>query len=76
MSPLSFLCTNPNKRPTSTSFTALVEAVELRIAGTRTDAELTEVLGRFLAPLLLKIASPDATVRQRVRSIPSTLFVF
>jgi len=46
---------------------ALVEAVELRVAAARTDEELSQAVERFLPPLLLKLASPDAAVRQKVR---------
>lgn len=48
---------------------ALVDKVELRIALTDTDQKFQTVLGTYLAPLLLKLASEHVSVRNKVISI-------
>lgn len=48
---------------------ALVGKVEMRIALADTDAKLTTTLNTYLAPLLLKLASEHAEVRNKVISI-------
>ncbi|KAI8774268.1 proteasome-associated protein ECM29 [Biomphalaria glabrata] len=45
---------------------ALVERVFLRIGSAETDEQLQTALGKFLAPLLLKLNSPDEAVRSKV----------
>ena len=45
---------------------ALVGKVEMRIALTDTDAKLEAILKTYLAPLLLKLASENVTVRNKV----------
>ncbi|GFS17153.1 proteasome-associated protein ECM29-like protein, partial [Elysia marginata] len=45
---------------------ALVERVFLRIGSAETDEQLQTALGKFLAPLLLKLNSSDETVRSKV----------
>lgn len=45
---------------------ALVERVFLRIGSAESDEELQTALGKFLAPLLLKLNSSDETVRSKV----------
>lgn len=50
---------------------ALVNKVEMRIALASTDAKLESLLKVYLAPLLLKLASPHASVRNKVVSICS-----
>ena len=47
---------------------ALVGKVEMRIALTDTDAKLEAILKTYLAPLLLKLASENVTVRNKVSS--------
>lgn len=44
----------------------LVEKVDLRLALAETEPQLEKALGLFLAPLILKLASNDAEVRQAV----------
>lgn len=44
----------------------LISKVDLRIALAELDAQLEHALNLYLAPLLLKLASPDAQVRQAV----------
>lgn len=44
----------------------LVNKVDLRIALAESDTQLEQTLNLYLAPLLLKLASPDAEVRQAV----------
>jgi proteasome component ECM29 len=48
---------------------ALVGKVEMRIALTDTDAKLEAILKTYLAPLLLKLASPNVSVRNKVSQI-------
>ncbi|OCK83918.1 hypothetical protein K432DRAFT_379061 [Lepidopterella palustris CBS 459.81] len=48
---------------------ALVGKVEMRIALTDTDAKLEAILKTYLAPLLLKLASENVSVRNKVISI-------
>ncbi|KAK9463258.1 proteasome stabiliser-domain-containing protein [Lipomyces oligophaga] len=50
---------------------ALVNKVEMRIALASTDAKLESLLRVYLAPLLLKLASPHEAVRNKVVSICS-----
>ncbi|GFO03251.1 proteasome-associated protein ecm29-like protein [Plakobranchus ocellatus] len=45
---------------------SLVERVFLRIGSAETDEQLQTALGKFLAPLLLKLNSPDETIRSKV----------
>lgn len=45
----------------------LVGKVEMRIALAENDEKLMKVLDTFLAPLLLKLASENATLRNKVR---------
>lgn len=47
---------------------SLVSKVELRIALTDTETKLRNVLKTYLAPLLLKLASPHVAVRNKVWS--------
>jgi proteasome component ECM29 len=47
---------------------ALVNKVELRIALAEGDKKLEIVLKTFLAPLLLKLASPHGSVRNKVNT--------
>lgn len=47
---------------------ALVGKVEMRIALTDTDAKLEAILKTYLAPLLLKLASENVAVRNKVSS--------
>lgn len=44
----------------------LVGNVELRIASASTDKKLEELLDKYLAPLLLKLASESMDVRNKV----------
>ncbi|KAF2206430.1 hypothetical protein CERZMDRAFT_53141 [Cercospora zeae-maydis SCOH1-5] len=48
---------------------SLVGKVELKIALTDTDAKLETILKTYLAPLLLKLASPHESVRKKVITI-------
>ncbi|KAF4553916.1 Proteasome component ECM29-like protein [Elsinoe fawcettii] len=50
---------------------SLIGKVELRIALADTDEKLQNTLKTYLAPLLLKLASPHATVRNKVISVCS-----
>lgn len=45
---------------------ALIGKVEMRIALTDTDAKLEAILKTYLAPLLLKLASENVAVRNKV----------
>lgn len=45
---------------------ALVNKVDLRLALAESDSQLEQALGQFLPPLLLKLSSPNAEVRQAV----------
>lgn len=45
---------------------ALVERVFLRIGAAETDEQLESFLSKFLAPVLLKLNSPEETVRKKV----------
>ena len=45
---------------------SLVNNVELKIALVDTDSKLERILGVFLAPLLLKLESEHAKVREKV----------
>jgi proteasome component ECM29 len=45
---------------------ALVSKVELRIALADSDTKLESILKTFLTPLLLKLASEHASVRNKV----------
>ncbi|KXT06290.1 hypothetical protein AC578_9131 [Pseudocercospora eumusae] len=47
----------------------LVGKVEMRIALTDTDSKLESILKTYLAPLLLKLASPHESVRKKVITI-------
>lgn len=44
---------------------SLVEKLEFRIASTRSDEQLSELLAKFLAPLLLKLESEHQRVRDK-----------
>ena len=46
--------------------TVLVERVFLRIGSAATDDALQEELHKFLAPVILKLASPHESVRKKV----------
>jgi hypothetical protein len=46
-----------------------VERVFLRIGSAETDEQLENVLGKFLAPILLKLNSADETIRKKVISV-------
>jgi proteasome component ECM29 len=46
----------------------LVNNVELKIALADTDPKLQRLLNLYLPPLLLKLGSPHASVRNKVRS--------
>lgn len=48
---------------------ALVNKVDLRIALANSDAQLAAQLNVFLAPLLLKLASPHPAVKKKVIEI-------
>ena len=48
----------------------LVGKVELRIALAESDSKLENVLKTYLPPLLLKLNSPHAPVRNKVSSVP------
>lgn len=52
----------------------LVNKVDLRIALAESDAQLEQSLQLFLAPLLLKLASPHAEVRQAVFKTVQNVF--
>jgi proteasome component ECM29 len=43
----------------------LVEKLEFRIANSRTDEQLSELLAKFLAPLLLKLESQYPRVKEK-----------
>ncbi|XP_062509489.1 proteasome adapter and scaffold protein ECM29-like [Corticium candelabrum] len=47
----------------------LLERVFLRLTAAETDEKLQQVLGRFLAPVLLKLASQNEAVKKRVMEI-------
>ena len=47
-------------------FPVLVERVFLRIGSAETDEQLENVLGKFLAPSLLKLNSSDEMIRKKV----------
>ena len=51
----------------------LLERVFLRVAAAETDEKLEQVLGRFLAPVLLKLASPIEDVKKKAGRIDSRL---
>lgn len=50
-------------------FLELVERVFLRIVSTETDDAFQASLHKFLAPLLLKLASQDESVRKKVMEL-------
>lgn len=52
----------------------LVNKVDLRIALAETDSQLENALNLYLAPLLLKLASPDAQVRLAVFKSVQNIF--
>ena len=56
--------------PDETKELALLNKAELRIAWTDTDLKLQNVLRVYLTPVLLKLASPHASVRSKVRPPP------
>ncbi|XP_044754481.1 proteasome adapter and scaffold protein ECM29 [Coccinella septempunctata] len=47
----------------------LFERVFLRLGSTETDQQLESVLGKFLTPVLLKLASPHEQVRKKVMEL-------
>ncbi|CAO3688224.1 unnamed protein product [Rhizopus microsporus] len=47
----------------------LLENVELKLALSTTDAQLEKNIQLFLPPVLLKLASTDAAVKQKVMTI-------
>ena len=48
------------------SLSVLVERVFLRIGSAETDEQLEGVLGKFLAPVLLKLNSSEEGIRKKV----------
>lgn len=44
----------------------LLERVFLRLGSAGTDDQLENVLSKFLVPVLLKLSSPEETVRKKV----------
>lgn len=56
----------PRHPPTEARELELVKKVELRIALTENDSKLETLLGTYLAPLLLKLESEHASVRDKV----------
>jgi proteasome component ECM29 len=48
---------------------SLIGKVEMRIALADTDSKLESILKTYLAPLLLKLASEHASVRNKVLSV-------
>ena len=63
----NFVIINLNKQGLNGfAFTALVERVFLRIGSAETDEQLEGVLGKFLAPVLLKLNSSEEAVRKKV----------
>ncbi|KAF2810350.1 ARM repeat-containing protein [Mytilinidion resinicola] len=63
------MASTPNPDSPEAKELALVGKVEMRIALTDTDARLEAILKTYLAPLLLKLASPNVSVRNKVISI-------
>lgn len=53
----------------------LIGKVELRIALADSDAKLESLLNTYLPPLLLKLASEHASVRQKVCSFSQALLL-
>ena len=51
--------------------TELLERVLFRLGTTETDEQLETAVNKFLAPVLLKITSPNESVRCKV-NLPST----
>jgi hypothetical protein len=49
---------------------ALISKVEFRIAVAESETKLESLLNTYLAPLLLKLASEYASVRNKVRGLP------
>lgn len=60
---------NPQLQGVMSSELSLINKVELRFALTANDEELESTLDKFLTPVLLKLASPLADVRQAVFKI-------
>ena len=50
---------------------SLLNKVEMRIALADTESKLQTLLNTYLAPILLKLASPHAAVRNKVRRMRS-----
>ena len=56
--------------PDETKELALLNKAELRVALTDTDIKLQNILKVYLTPVLLKLASPHASVRNKVSPSP------
>lgn len=54
---------------------ALINKVELRIALAASDSKLEALLNTYLPPLLLKLASDSAEVRNKVSACLFTLYL-
>lgn len=51
----------------------LLERVFLRLGSAGTDDQLENVLSKFLVPVLLKLSSPEETVRKKVINVLQSL---
>lgn len=51
----------------------LLERVFLRLGSAGTDDQLENVLSKFLVPVLLKLSSPEETVRKKVITVFQSL---
>jgi proteasome component ECM29 len=58
-----------NPPPSASRELELVSTVELRIALASTSPQLQTLLAKYLPPLLLKLASPHASVRAKTREV-------
>ncbi|KAI5805358.1 proteasome stabiliser-domain-containing protein [Peziza echinospora] len=63
---MSTLTPTPPPPPDESKELALINKVELRIALTSTDTSLQTLLGTYLPALLLKLASPHLSVRNKI----------
>ena len=70
----NFIADSPNlswkKRQTfnqQLKFADLLERVFLRLGSAQSDDQLENTVGKFLTPVLLKLASPHEKVKQKVR---------
>lgn len=67
----------PAKMTTEERELKLVDTVELRILNVaNNEAKLQDLLGKYLAPLLLKAASEHASVRSKVITVCHRLKTF